>query len=167
MTMQAPGAPFSGVWVSQALPDADYAVLGESGVDFSTTISGNTASVAGRSVTVADVGSDIKSIAPNTTFGQRDRTAVVDNVTVTHQGRATVEMILTIYPNYEAGRSYDVFMANKEGHRFIMFQREVTAKSTAGVFDIMAVSEQAVDENGDITVDVTVRNSSHTAPLVS
>ena len=115
-------------------------------------------------ITCQDIGTDLKSLAPSRVFGQISRTSAVDSGTVRHQGRVTWEGTAVLYINYDLNRSWDMVIQNTEGHRLFYVKRKGQTKVLTAVVDILSVSEPAVDEVGDITVEVLLGNSGHRSP---
>lgn len=142
--------------ISAELSATDYAAL--RGIDLSTAShSSGSVTVASTTVSVNDVGADVKSFTPNPGFAELDRTGLKDESRVTHQGRATMEATLIMYSNTDSDASFDTIIGDTSGIRLyhVIYPSGKKMTFVASAFS----SPASDDEDGDLTVELTLRGA--------
>ena len=158
------GYPFEHVMISAELSATEFAAVGASGVSLTgANLTGTTLTIAGEGVEMFELKEDAKDFRLNRTWGRIIRTSLNDEVERVHQGRLQLEATLEMYANTASNRSYDIVLKEGKGHRLVLVER-TTGKRLVGVLDIVEITDNTIDEAGDLTYTVVLRNSGHVAP---
>ena len=151
--------PYQNWRLSKALTDAEAAAV--SAIDANlggATLTSDNVTVAGQTIATYQLKESIKSFAPDRTRGQINVTSIAHDTTVEQQGRKTWTSPVSYMLNDDTDDTRDVMYVDDSGKRLLYVEWK-TGETLVGVVSIFQTTLGATDDDGNVEVTCTLRNS--------